>query len=182
MKNQYPQFSLFSFFTFLLFLSSLSFKIELRAPIFQSEKSDMIILRFAVICCLTLLFVVFPLTAESSESSARCAVQNVRNAYADAKAVFAGRVLSVEEKGGVKIFTFQVEKRWKGAAGKKVRVSAHESARYQAWFEKGKKYLVYAEGGADGKLWEQRCSRSKLFEEAAADIKELKAVKKPAKK
>jgi len=139
----------------------------------------MIILRFALICCLISTFVVFPSAAESSENSARCAVQNVKGAYGNAKAVFAGTVVSVEEKGDVKIFTFRVEKRWKGAAGKTVRIAAHESARYQAWFEKGKKYLVYAEGGANGTLWEQRCSRSKRFEEAAEDIKELKAVKNP---
>lgn len=143
----------------------------------------MIILRFAVICCLISTSVVFSLTANGSENSARCAVQNVKIARANAKAVFAGTVLSVKEKGDVKIFTFQVEKRYKGAASKKVQVGVQESTRYQAWFETGKKYLVYADGGADGKLWEQRCSRSKRFEEAAEDIKELKAAaKKRAKK
>lgn len=142
----------------------------------------MTILRFAVICCLISTSVVFPLAAESSGDSVKCKVQNVKIARANAHAVFVGTVLSVEEKGDVKIFIFQVEKRYKGAASKKVQVGVQESTRYQAWFEAGKKYLVYADGDADGKLWEQRCSRSKPFEDAADDIKELKAAAKKSAK
>lgn len=142
----------------------------------------MLILRFVVICCLISMFIGFPLTAESSEILAKCRVHDVKTAYISSKAVFVGKVVSVEGKNGVKTFTFQIQNRWKGAAGKKARVSAHESMRYQAWFEVGKKYLVYADGDADGKLWERRCSRSKPFEDAAQDIKELKAAQNPPKK
>jgi len=131
------------------------------------------------------MFAAFPLAERKVlGSSAKCAPYGVEAAYKNSKAVFVGEVLSAAVDGDVKTFTFAVEKNWKGAASEEIEVSVQQTMRYQAWFEVGEKYLVYARGNGkdDERLWEFRCSRSKSLEDAAEDITKLGRAKKPAEK
>ncbi len=128
-------------------------------------------LRLAVICCLLSTFAYFP---AEIKSAGRCAVANLKAEYANLKTVFAGEVLSVISDGDIKTFTFKVEKHWKGAASKEIKVNVQETTRHQAWFEVGEKYLVFARGDkTGGKLWEARCSRTKTLRDASEDVSEL---------
>jgi len=132
------------------------------------------ILRLAVVCCLISMFAYFPSEIKSSASTGRCAISKLKTEYANSKAVFIGEVVSVTSDGDIKTFTFKVEKRWKGAADKKIEVSVQETTRHQAWFEVGEKYLVFARGDETvGKLWEVRCSRTKSLKDASEDVSEL---------
>ena len=138
----------------------------------------MIILRFAAVCCLLSLFAVFPV-----ETAGKCGVPAVGAAYKESKAVFVGEVLSVVEDGDVKTFTFKIEKYWKGAAAKTIEISVQQTMNYQAWFEVGEKYLVFARGEKGrGKFWEVRCSRSTRLADASEDVKKLGRAKKPVRK
>jgi hypothetical protein len=138
---------------------------------------------FAVVCCLLLMLSAAPFQTKSAEKLGKCAVPTVKLAYQYSKAVFVGKITKVVEDGDVKTFTFKVEKSWKGAANREIKINVRETARYQAWFEVGEKYLVYARGADDNeKLWETRCSRSKSLADASEDITELGRVKAPVKK
>ena len=139
-------------------------------------------LRLAVVCCLISMFAYFPSETMSSAGAGRCAIAKLKTEFANSKAVFVGEVLSVTSDGDIKTFTFKIEKRWKGAASKEIKVSVQETTRHQAWFEVGKKYLVFARGDETGKLWEQRCSRTKPLADASEDVSELKKLRKPIKK
>jgi hypothetical protein len=71
----------------------------------------------------------------------------------------------------------------RGAANREIKINVQETARYQAWFEVGEKYLVYARGSEENeKLWETRCSRSKLLADASEDIKVLGKARETVKK
>ncbi|HEY8561008.1 MAG TPA: hypothetical protein VIL74_11605 [Pyrinomonadaceae bacterium] len=112
--------------------------------------------------------------AQSAETAAaKCAVQTFPKAYAEAAAVFVGEVVGERKDGDVRTFDFQVEKYWKGADSKRVRVHVYETARFQAWFKKGGKYLIYAPADDAGKLRVYRCSRSRDAEDAAEDLQKL---------
>ena len=138
------------------------------------------ILRFAVICCLISLFVVLP---SETECARKCGVPPVDEAYKNSKAVFIGEITGVVRDGDVKTFTFKVEKYWKGAADEVIQINVQETMRYQAWFEVGEKYLVFARGNeGDGKFWEVRCSRSKRLADASEDITKLGKAKQPVRK
>ena len=102
----------------------------------------------------------FEVSAMDSPSLAKCATPAFPEQYKNSKAVFVGKVLSIREEGDKKIFEFKIEKYWKGIKTKKVEVDVYETPRYQAWYEVGKKYLVYARDD-DGKLVDGRCSRSR---------------------
>ena len=127
--------------------------------------------------------IIFTSEAKNSESVGKCAIPNVKTAYANSTAVFAGEVLSVEENGDVKTFIFRVEKYWKGVKSEKIKVSVNETMRYQAWFKVGEKYLVFAhDSEKDGKLWDGKCSGTKRLDDASKDMKELGKAKKPVRK
>ena len=53
------------------------------------------------------------------ESMAKCAMPSFEAAYRDSKAIFVGKVLSERKEGDEKIFTFRVEKYWKGKKSRK---------------------------------------------------------------
>ena len=139
-------------------------------------------LRLAVVCCLISMFAYFPSEIKGFPGAGRCAIAKLKTERANSKAIFVSKVLSVASDGDIKTFTFEVEKRWKGAASKKIKVNVQETTRYQAWFEVGKKYLVFARGDETGKLWEQRCSRTKSLADASEDVSELGKIPKPIKK
>ncbi len=109
---------------------------------------------------------------------AKCAIPNFQTAYRGSKAVFVGEVVGEEKNGDLRIFDFKVEKYWKGANAKRVRVYVYETARYQAWFKQGGRYLVYAGADADGRLEVGRCSRSRDAEDAE-DLPKLGKGKTP---
>lgn len=142
-------------------------------------------MRFAALTLIGHLFLtssVFPFKTKNSGNAAKCRVPTVKTAYNESKAVFVGEITGVVEDGDMKTFTFKVRKSWKGKANREIKVSVRETARYQAWFEVGEKYLVYARGGDENeKLWEIRCSRTKLLANASEDIKELGRAKKARK-
>jgi hypothetical protein len=54
-----------------------------------------------------------------------------------------------------------------------------ETTRFQAWFQPGESYLVFARAGEDGRLRDGRCSASKLLSEASKDLRELGRAKIP---
>ena len=70
--------------------------------------------------------------------------------YHNNETVFLGRAISIENKrewgNDTNIARFEVEKAWKGVEGKKVELTF----KYWGQFEKGKRYLVYADDGYDG--------------------------------
>lgn len=132
------------------------------------------IFRLAVICCLISMIAVLPSKAGNFENAVKCKPADFKYAYADAKAVFTGEITDVATDGDVKTFTFKVEKYWKGAASKRIEINVQQTMRYQAWFKVGEKYLVFARGDESSeKLWERRCSRTKLLANASEDLQQL---------
>jgi hypothetical protein len=109
---------------------------------------------------------------------AKCAIPPFSEAFKASSAVFVGTVKSEKKEGDTKIFEFQVEKYWKGTKNKKIKINVYETARYQAWFEVGGKYLVYADS-ADGNLRVGRCSRSRDAGDASEDLGKLGKGKRP---
>ncbi len=105
--------------------------------------------------------------------NSRCYIASFKSTYRQSKAVFVGKVVSEEKNGDTKVFKFEVQEYWKGANAKNVEISVYETARYQAWFKKGEKYLIYAGIGEDGKLQIGRCSRSIAAANATEDLKQL---------
>jgi hypothetical protein len=136
---------------------------------------------FAVICCLILLLSNVPAETEKSVTAAngKCAIPSFKAAFQNSSAVFVGEVLGETKNGDEKPFEFRVLKYWKGAKGKKIKVSVNETARYQAWYQVGEKYLVFARTDDDGRLRDGRCSASKLLSEASKDLKILGRAKTP---
>lgn len=104
---------------------------------------------------------------------AKCAIPAFQTAYQGSKAVFVGEVVGEEKDGDTRIFDFKVEKYWKGRNTKRVEIRVYETTRYQAWFKKGEKYLVYAAADEDGKLRVGRCSRSRDVDSAGEDLQKL---------
>jgi len=129
-----------------------------------------------------LVYLSNPQKAESESLKNRaekCAAPTFEVAYRESDAVFVGEVLSSEKTGDDKVFKFKVEKYWKGKDQKNVEVSVYETARFQAWFQTGEKYLVFAYD-EDGKLHDTaRCSRSKDLENASEDLTKLGEGKSP---
>lgn len=117
-------------------------------------------------------------SANNLNSAGKCAIPNFQTAYRESKAVFVGEVVGEEKDGDTRIFDLKVEKYWKGAKAKRVRVYVYETARYQAWFKKGGRYLVYATADTDGKLYVGRCSRSRDADDTE-DLQKLGKGKTP---
>ena len=121
-------------------------------------------------------------TAESASRvkfGGKCAIPAFRSAYSQSKAVFVGEVVGEEKNGDLRSFDFKVEKYWKGADARRVEVLVYETARFQAWFKKGEKYLIYAPADENGKLRVYRCSRSRDVDNAEEDLQKLGEGKSP---
>lgn len=136
-------------------------------------------LKITIICCL-LLFAA-SVKSKGFETPEKCAMPSLETAFKSSKAVFVGKALSETKDGDVRTFEFQVEKYWKGANSKNLKVSFRETMRYQAWFRVGEQYLVFARQGDDGKLYDGRCSGTKLLSQASVEIKKLGKAKIPGK-
>lgn len=117
--------------------------------------------------------------AKACELGARCYIPKLPEAVSYSKAVFSGKVISVEADGDTKIFTIQVSRYWKGPVSREVKIYILETMRYQAWYELGQSYLVYAGMNNKGQLVDGRCSATKRIRDAKADLKYLGKGKKP---
>lgn len=124
------------------------------------------------------VFAIIFSTAISAD--AKCSVPSFKAALKTAHSVFLGKVLSDAYEGDIRYFEFEVEKSWKGERSKRITIAVAETLYYQAWYRVGERYLIYAEI-ENGKLWVDRCSRSRLAGSASADIRKLGAGKNPAK-
>lgn len=117
-----------------------------------------------------LLFIVFLLGGNVSSANefavAKCAIPNFERAFENAEAIFVGKVLSEKTEDRMKIFELEVEKFWKGVEEKKITVNVYENPRYQAQFEVGERFLVFAEADEDGRLFDRRCSRTRRMNES----------------
>jgi len=111
--------------------------------------------------------------ANRANFGAKCAVPTFENAYRQAKSVFVGEVVGEEKSGDVRTFEFKVEKYWKGSAAKRIKIHVYETARFQAWFKKNGRYLIYADADEKGRLRVYRCSRSRDIEFAEEDLPKL---------
>lgn len=131
---------------------------------------------------LSAVFSVYPfkiIAAESEPKTAKCRILSFDEAFNSAKSVFVGKILSEEKNGDLRTFKFEVNKYWKGANKKTIEISVYETMRYQAWFKVGEVYLIYASANDNDKLSVGRCSRSRLQDEAAEDLRKLGTGKKP---
>lgn len=136
-----------------------------------------------IIVALVVLSALLSLTSSETviakNGSGKCRVFSFNEAYNASEAVFIGKVSSVEKNGDVKTFVFEVEKYWKGSNKKKIKIDVYETMRFQAYFQIGKQYLIYATPNNEGKLSVGRCSRSREAEDAKEDLEKLGAGKKP---
>ena len=114
-----------------------------------------------------------------AKENGKCAIPAFKDALSASSSVFVGKVKSEKKVGDTKIFEFEVEKYWKGAKKKKIKISVYETSRFQAWFEVGEKYLVYATAEDDGAFHVGRCSRSKSIDDASEDLQKLGKGKRP---
>lgn len=112
-------------------------------------------------------------SAVSINREMKCAIPSFQTAYQQSSSVFVGTVVSEEKNGDTKTFKFKIEKYWKGAKKKNIEINVYETARYQAFFEKGERYLIYATADEDGKLRVSRCSRSRDMDNADEDLRQL---------
>ncbi len=90
----------------------------------------------------------------------KCATPSFDSEYRDSSAVFVGEVTKSGKEGDKRLFVFRVKHFWKGVSSKEIEISVFENMRYQAAFEEGKSYLVFAKSNEDGSLYDGRCSRS----------------------
>jgi hypothetical protein len=93
-----------------------------------------------------------------------------------ASAVFVGRVKKASEEDRAMVFEFEVERYWKGAGGKVITVRSGKHL-YGVRFTPRQRYLIYAYGKDE--LETSRCTLTKTFEAAAADLKQLGEGKVP---
>ena len=100
--------------------------------------------------------------------------QEVPEELKRSSAVFVG-VVTVVKRSDRTVVQFQVERTWKGPRTKKLtlRMSVNSCS---FGFKAGEKYLVYADGGKV--LSTSICSRTKPFDQAAADLSVLGEGKK----
>jgi len=142
-------------------------------------------IRFIIALAIVFSAVVFGFSSnfQKAESAvnfnSKCAIATFQAAYSQSKAVFIGEVVGEEKDGDTKTFDFKVERYWKGKRAKNIKIDVYETSRYQAFFKKGEKYLIYADMNDDGKLSVSRCSRSRDVENAGEDLQKLGKGKVP---
>jgi|SRR6266496_3849172 len=106
--------------------------------------------------------------------------QQVRQARADARAVFSGRVLRITKAAYFLKVEFSVETVWKGSLPSKVVISTGRGGGDCGYrFEVGERYLVYATGANNVRLGTNICQRTASFTASAADLAELGKPKRP---
>lgn len=105
-----------------------------------------------------------------------CLAIDPPTAFAQADAVFEGRVLDIERNGAVMRVTMAVVQQWKGIDGERVVVQTPEqSAACGVAFEPDTSWLVYAQTDESGQLSASLCSRTTRIERAQEDLAALGA-------
>ncbi|MBL8795644.1 MAG: hypothetical protein JNM56_17195 [Planctomycetia bacterium] len=101
-----------------------------------------------------------------------------------ATAVFAAKVVKIEEAGANRSVSLEVQKVWKGVEEKKLVVSTSKSGASCGYgFQEGKAYLIYAYQEAKAPMLRvSLCSRTTPLDKAETDLKELGAGKAVAEK
>jgi hypothetical protein len=101
--------------------------------------------------------------------------------YNGARAVFAGRVVALD---ALRV-RFKLDKVWKGDLGDELLMSTgaidngdgtHTATSCDFEFVAGREYLVFAYGESAEKMQAQQCTRTRLLQEAARDVKDLDEV------
>jgi hypothetical protein len=153
------------------------YNLKIFSKLFRAEKMK---IRFIIALAAVFAAIGFGVsssfqTAESAGGAlnSKCAIPSFQTAYGQAKAVFVGEVAAEEKQGDIRTFDFKIEKYWKGADAQNIEILVYETARYQAWFKTGGKYLIYADADEGGKLHVGRCSRSRDVEGAEEDLQKL---------
>ena len=101
------------------------------------------------------------------------------------KAIFSGRVLSIEISRGVYwAVKFKVERAWKKVDSDEVVVFTEhpDGASCGVEFEVGENYLVYAGIAFESELWTNHCTRTQKLQYAQKDLRILGAGKLPKPK
>jgi hypothetical protein len=132
------------------------------------------------------------LASSSGAVRARCSVPSVASALEEAKSVFVGKVISVQDPGlpaddrlSFKIISlvrsikvrFAVDHIYAGREAKEIEVATRTGGLEFGYdFKVGEKYLVYAQGEDEEKsvLIVKGCGRTRLVEEATEDMRILK--------
>lgn len=115
------------------------------------------------------------LLAADPARACSCMQIDVPAAFAQADAVFEGRVLEIERSGGVLRATLSVVQHWKGIESERVLVqTAGDSAACGVAFQVATSWLVYAEREGEA-LRASLCSRTARIEDAQADLAQLGA-------
>lgn len=145
-----------------------------------------------ITCLIGCLF----LLSGSDAQACFCITPEVAHAFREARSVFSGEVIEIIEprvnKSDAPLtdrlysIRFKVEKLWKGATAQEIVVLSDQGrAGCFSWgpFEKGKKYLVYAErrtpAGARTKnlVVLFSCNRTSLLDSATQDLKVLETIR-----
>ncbi|MFN2481418.1 MAG: hypothetical protein ABR554_08115 [Pyrinomonadaceae bacterium] len=122
------------------------------------------------------LSAVFILSAAHPAAACLCLARSVSQKKKDAAAVFMGTVVENEKEindSGISYrIKFTVERSWKNAEVSEIIVYTRGGC--LAWFEVGKKYLVYAYAKKEkGLLGADMCSVARLADLSAKDLKRL---------
>jgi len=126
------------------------------------------------------------LLAPSAAAACSCGAASVRPcaAYWEARAVFSGVVTGVAEsgvRGGrgesvapfiYKLVRFKVQDWFRGGSGRAAQVLTGPGLGGDCGYKfvPGRRYLVYAEEGEDGRLYTSACDATKPLEKAGADL------------
>lgn len=115
------------------------------------------------------------LTREPENSSIR---QKVKYNLKNSKAVFSGRVVGIRKKDdspfkGYLEIQFEVERSWKNAEIRVLRVMTVPAASCGYDFKVGQDYLVYATSSGKLNLLVGFCSRTRELKHAADDLRVL---------
>ena len=141
---------------------------------------------------LLLIFTAFMMLCSTDTFACSCALplptmplkQQVEVARKDAKAIFVGQVLEIDDKQykfGT-VIKFQVEKSWKQIRSKEIYIVTGRGGGDCGFpFAIGMKYLVYAYGPNNGKFGTGICSRTKRISENEAEKIESKLLGKEIK-
>lgn len=151
---------------------------RMRAPAFASLR-----LTTALHAALLLTSLAAMALATPAEARACSCVTGTPEAhFAEATAVFEGRVLSIVRVGEPEVgparlrVTFEVVQTWKAANAERLVVTtASDGAACGVAFLEGQSYLVYATAGTDGALQAGLCGGTTLREDADAIVATLGA-------
>lgn len=125
---------------------------------------------FVLFCLLTGSVLSVGAESAATVSKERCAIRPFQAEYDASAAVFVGEVVEVSQVENKKYFTFEIKKYWKGVKSEKIKLLVYENPRFQAPYEEGKTFLVFAKKDDDDVLFDSRCSRSAEIESSSSNL------------